>query len=190
MNKKRIGIGAAIATATVFCVASLVLMSNVSHPFVENIVTEEMSMQDIFLPMLGDADPGAGISGMLRMGVTKDGSTYTSNLTDGDWWEYTEVNDTHAGTEVPYGTNVYLTVELRWNATDAGNGTAGEYNLNYVEGWLNCTDLSISSQEMTEYNVTGCNNDLYVWLYYVYGPVTINKGQNITGVTPNFRAYK
>ena len=190
MNKKKIGIGAAIATAAVFCVACLVLLSNVSNPFVEKIVTKERHMQDVFLPMLGDADPGSGASGMLRLGVTKDGSTYTSNLTDADWWEWTEVNNTHAGTDVPYGTNVYLTVKLRWNATDAGTGTAGEYDLSYVEGWLNCTDLSITSQAMTEYNVTGCGVGEFIWMYYVYGPVTITKGQNITGVTPNFRAYK
>jgi len=191
INRKKIEIGAAVLTATVFCVAGLLLMSNVSHPFVEDIVIEERRMKDVFLLPIGDNDPGTGASGLVKMGVAKTGTTWTSNLSAADYWEETDTNDSSAGTDAPYGTDLYIFFKIRWNATHAGTGISGEYNLSYVEGWLNSTSLSISALEMTEANVSGANNDLYIWCYYYAGPYQITKGQVIANdnIIGNFRAY-
>jgi len=148
------------------------------------------SWKEFLLP-LGDADPGSGNSGVLVAGIAKSGVTWTSNLTYGtDTWCITETNDTHAGDNVPYDTNVYVFAKLRLNRSDIMDyATVDEYKLEYVSGWLNCTGLGASAVEMSEANVSGCNAGEFVWVHFYSGPYTWQRGQNITGINMKWRIY-
>ena len=185
---QEIGVKAGVPIGLMAIIVAVLLM----NMNIGNVVVEcQRSMSPVELLPLGDADPGSGASGLVKMGVAKTGTTWTSNLSAADYWEETDTNDSSAGTDAPYGTDLYIFFKIRWNATHAGTGIAGEYDLSYVEGWLNSTSLSISALEMTEANVTGCNSDLYVWCYYYAGPYQITKGQVIANdnIIGNFRAY-
>lgn len=187
MKKRKgieMGLIAFAVTATAF-----VLLWTAGNVIVENEVIDEVERIWQDFPTVGFADPGTGASGVLRAGIVKDGSTFTSNLTDADYWEYTETNNTDAGSNVPYDTNFYICYFVRWNKTHAFNETSDTYEHDWVEGYLNCSDLSISSQAMTEANITGCETTYYIFMHYYAGPYTISRGQSISDVVGNWRAY-
>jgi|GEM_PF-5678801 len=182
--KKKTGIELGLAVFS-FIVVAMLLVWNAGGPI------EEITMPKRFeKPVaLGYADPGSGASGIMRAGIVKSGVTWTSNLSDSDWYEYTETNNTDCGSDVPYETNFYVAYLVRWNRTHAFNDTSDTYEHDWVEGWLNCTDLSISSQAMTEANITGCNTDEFIWMHYYAGPYTISRGESISDVIANWNAY-
>jgi len=175
--------------AVVFVVV-LLMNWNVGNSGV--IVTETRSWKEFNLPYLGDADPGSGASGILIAGIAVDGVTWTSNLSYGtDTYHTTETNNTHAGDNVPYDTNAYIFVKARFNRSDlVDTDGADSYNLNWVNCWLNCSDLSVSSLEMTEANVSGCDATDFIWVHFYAGPYTWNRGQNVTGIQMKIKLFK
>ena len=186
----RFGIGAGSFVGICFAVF-LLLNMNVMPPVVEQIQERERSWQ--LLP-LGDADPGAGKSGVLIAGIADNDCTWTSNLTYGtDTYHTTETNNTHAGDNVPYDTDVYIFVKCRFNVSDLVN-TDGidNFDLNWVSAWLNCTTLSVSSLEMTESNISGvseCDTNM-IFVHFYAGPYQWTRGQNITDIQMKIKIFK
>ncbi|GAH34097.1 unnamed protein product, partial [marine sediment metagenome] len=129
-------------------------------------------------------------------GIAKDGTTWTSNLTynrvAGDIWHVTETNDTHAGDNVPYDTDVYIFAKLRLNVSDlVDTDGVDTFNINWVNGWLNCSTLGVTALEMDEYNVSGvtnCDTNM-IFVHFVAGPYQWTRGQNITDIQMKFKLY-
>jgi len=189
---KKIYAYAGISTAMVFVVVGLVFMSNVGNPLVVEITEEERIRKWEPLPYLGDADPGVGTSGVIKSGIVESGVTWTANLTAAEWYEYTDVNNTHAGSDVPYDTNVYLWWHVRLSRNDLLDNSSNPhvFNLEWVNGWVNCTDLSITALEMTEANITGVNAGEFIFVNFYAGPYQWARDQNITGIQGKFRIFK
>jgi len=187
---KKFGLGAGMVLGIVF-VCAILMTWNVNDVVVEQIQEHERSWQ--LLP-LGDADPGAGESGVLIAGIADDDCTWTSNLTYGtDTYHTTETNDTHAGDNVPYDTDVYIFVKCRFNVDDLVN-TDGvdDFDLNWVSAWLNSTILGASAVEMSEANVSGVSNcdTNMIFVHFYAGPYQWTRGQNVTDIQMKIKIYK
>jgi len=188
----KICIGSCIVVAYCFLVAALLTLSNVG-----NIVQEFVPMREWHADVIGDNAPGAGASGWLMFYVyphqATGETTYASNLTASNAYEYTDVNDSHAGDNVPYGTAFDLVIKVRWNRTHSWASNNGSYVLEWVEGWCNCSDLSISSTEMSEMNISGTTNNNFIWVHYYLNNsnagYTITRNQNVSPISFNFNAY-
>lgn len=148
--------------------------------------------------VLGDNDPGAGASGVLRVYVVEHGHyTYTSNITqsDAEVYEWGDLNNSHLGSNVPYSTAFDIVVKVRWNRTHAWNTTV--YELGWVRGNITCSAFTLSDDAMDEYNITGCGTPTYIWVHYVWDGTTggggsgeqISRGQNVTSCSFTFDAY-
>jgi len=189
---KKFGFKAGVlSTITVFLVVILLMNWNVSTN-VENSITR--SWKEVHLPHVGENSPAGGATTVITAGIAKDGVTWTSNLSYGtDTWHTTDTNNTHAGDNVPYGTNVYVFAKIFINASDLINTDGVDnFDLTWFNAWFNCTDLSVSSLEMTEANISGvteCDtNGIFVHVYA--GPYTWNRGQNVTGMQIKFKLFK
>ena len=187
---KKLGLGAGMTLGIVF-VCAILMFWNVNDVVTEQVVERDRSWQ--LLP-LGDADPGAGASGVLIAGIADDDCTWTSNLTYGvDTYHTTETNDTHAGDNVPYDTDVYIFVKCRFNVSDlVDTDGADTFNLNWVSAWLNSTILGASSVEMTENNISGVSNcdTNMIFVHFSAGPYQWTRGQNVTDIQMKIKIYK
>ena len=189
---KKFGFKAGVlSTLAVVFVVVLLMNWNVGN---SGVTTVTRSWQEVHLPHVGENSPTAGATTIITAGIAKDGVTWTSNLSYGtDTWHTTDTNDTHAGDNVPYGTNVYIFQKLFINASDLIN-TDGidNFDLTWWNSWLNCTDLSVSSLEMTEANISGVTNcDTNGIFVHVYaGPYQWNKGQNVTGIQIKNKVFR
>ena len=186
---KTVGIFGAIGAGVV--VAILVLANVGQEPMIERRVW----VRDIQLPGVGDADPGAGKSGWLNMTVyyneTGDpASYYARNLTNNaSSYAWTNTNNSHAGFDVPYGTEFALWYKIRVNVTDgycAGNST-------WMPTWVKCNvtsaGLSLSDVGMTRYLIG--SSGTYMWLAFVYqGGISISMGQRIPSCRFDVDIYK
>ncbi len=110
----------------------------------------------------GDADPGAGASGLLEVLIVNHTNhpTYSSNVTDADSAVYGWGNSDSFSIEVPHGETFDIVVQARGNSTHT--------SLDYTNMRVNITstDLGISTDAaMTEYEV-GSSSD-YIWGQYV-----------------------
>ena len=184
---KNIGIFGAIGAGVI---VALLVMANIGQePFVETRVWD----RDIQLPAVGDADPGSGQSGWLNMTVyynASDGNYYARNLTNNaSSYAWTNTNNTHGGSDVPYGTALALWYKVRINVSDgysAGNST-------WMPSWVQCNVtsavLSLSDVGMTRYTIG--SNATYMWLAFVYqGGISISMGQNVTSCRFDVDIYK
>lgn len=177
-----------------FFIAILLLNMNLSDTVEYNIYTK--GFKPIQLDAVGDADPGSGASGMLMFFVyphaADPGLTYATNITSG-WYANSSVNNTHAGSNVPYSTAFDLCWKVRFNVTHAWNGTA--FDSTYTRGYLNCTGLSVTSQIMTKTQIATGGDYVYYtfWIQDTNGGngtgFTITKGQNVTTCLANWEAY-
>ena len=189
---KKYGFGAGILSMAAVAVVVLLLSWNVSNSGI--VETEVMSWKEVHLPFLGENSPSGGATTIITAGIAKDGVTWTSNLSYGtDTWHTTDTNNTHAGVNVPYGVDVYVFAKLFINYSDlVDTDGIDAYTLNWFNAWLNCTDLSVSSLEMTEANISGVTNcDTNGIFVHVYaGPYQWNRGQNVTGIQMKFKLFK
>ena len=180
-----------LGTAAVIGMAVLMMTANVG----DGVIVEHRHMREVKLPGIGDAAPGAGKSGWLYAYlVLHDHFTYTDNITiNGSVLASGDVNNSHLGSNVNYSTAFDFVVKVRWNQTHAFRAANTTWMHSWVEGWFNCSTLSVASLECTEYNITGCNNENYVWMHYVAdnsgNGYTISQGQNLTSFAWNFNAY-
>lgn len=189
---KNIGMFGIVGAGVAFGVAVLVLLANVGQ---EPMIERRVWVRDIQLPSVGDADPGAGQSGWLNMTVyyneTGDpASYYARNLTNNaSSYAWTNTNNSHAGSDVPYGTALALWYKVRINVSDgycAGNST-------WMPTWVYCNvtsaGLSLSDVGMDRYLIG--SNSTYMWLAFVYqGGISISMGQNVTGCRFDVDIYK
>jgi hypothetical protein len=190
MNKKKgnvkkgfLGVG---MLAGVVFVVFLMVSLNVG----DGITIYTKTFKHVDLDAVGD---GTGLGSMVIAfyvypHAADPGTTYASNLTTG-WYATASVNDTHAGSDVPYSTAVDLVWKVQWNVTHAWNGTA--FDPTYTRGFLNCSGLSISSGALTQVLIG--NNESFVWYHYYINNAaagyTISKGQNVTSCIGNWEAY-
>lgn len=176
-----------------FVAATLVLSLSVPE------VTEEKIRSWHYAPMItGDNDPGAGNSGVLIVYIHKhndDGETfYGSNITvNSSVLASGDGNNTHIGSSVNHTTPIDIVIKVRWNQTHAFASGNNTWMWNWVNGWLNCTGLSISTLEMTEVNITASGTSTYAFAHYVANNSNngyqLTKGQNVTSTVFNFNYY-
>lgn len=189
-----------LSSLTAFGIVALLMLTNTGNVIVEQTVIEPKSWHRI---PLGEADPGAGASGVLNVSIVAHHhfDPYTSNMTyNASYYSDKgkgDVNNTHIGDNVTYTGFFDIIVKVRWNRTHAYNSTAGanpRYRLDWVRGNITCAGLSISADTaMAEYNITGTTNGLYIWVNYVMdnsgAGYQIGRGQNITTCSFTFDAY-
>lgn len=194
-DKKSLGLGfkaGVLSTVIVLTVIGLMVFWNVGNSGV--IVSETRSWKEVNLPHVGENSPTAGATTIITAGIALDGVTWTSNLSYGtDTYHTTDTNNTHAGDNVPYGTDVYVFMKVFINYSDLVDTTGIDaYTLNWVSAWLNCTDLSVSSLEMTEANISGvteCDTN-GIFVHFYAGPYQWNRGQNVTGIQMKLKIFK
>ena len=165
--------------------------------------TEESKWVKVELPLiLGDGYPGAGKSGILHAGVypaqRSPDDVYNSNLSESNFYAYTEVNNSHAGDNVPYDTMFDIVFKVRWNTTHAYNDTSSSWDLSLVYGNITCPGLSISADTAMNESEIGSGVD-FIWVYYYIQDVdggdwdgsglTVWRGQNVTQTLGEFWAY-
>jgi len=189
--KGSIKAGGLLSATIIGIVAITVALATIGN---ESFVEHRVWVNDIQLPSVGDADPGGGKSGWLNMTVYYNASNpatyYARNLTNNaSSYAWTNVNDTHAGNDTPYGTALALCYKVRINTTDgycAGNST-------WMPTWVKCNvtsaGLSLSDVGMDRY-VIG-DNATYMWLAFVcQSGLSISMGQNVTSCTFAVDIYK
>jgi len=191
MEKKKLGklVGAGV-TFGVVCVAIMFLLSQTGNILVNNeIITESRSWKPVTLSPLGDASPGAGKSGVLKVYICKNATfNYNNNISiDGNVWASGDNNNSDIGSDVPDSQSFDIIFKVRWNQTHAGSG--GVFDDGYVSAYLNCSDLSISSLSMDEFNITGVVGNDFMFVHYVANDYQLTKGQSVSSCIANFMAY-
>lgn len=177
-------------------IAGMMIGANISES-IEPITptVEKRSMKPVKLKWLGEVEPGLNVSGVREIYIyphsNTPASTYGVNLTNTSGYAYGDVNDTHIGSDVPYATTFDIVALVQWNYTHAFNETSGFYDMDFVRGYTNSTVLSISANNMTEYQVWNRTEEMYV--HHVDdnsgSGYTINRGQNVTSCYFDFEAY-
>lgn len=197
--KEKIGnktkfVGAGMSIGVLF-VAFVLVFGNSGNVLVERPVIEHMRVwnRDVLLP-LGDADPGAGNSGVLRVFLVKNGTTdYNSNISapGGNVYAYGDDNNSelaNGGDSVPFGEAFDIVVKVRWNQTHAA--VDGVYYWNtYTSGYCNCSDLSVNSAEMERFNISGVVGTDFCYMHYVINDKQLTKNQQVSSCSFNFNAY-
>jgi len=185
-------IGASIITGVFVAMATMILISDdLGVILTPEIEKKEMSFKPAVLPFLkeapgADADPGGLASGVMNSYVSKLTETYAANLTD--VWGSTTLNESSAGSDIPYNVNHELCVKVRWNKTHAYD-TA--WNLSLVRAYVNCTDLTLSG-ELAEETEIG-HNDSFIWVNYHVdnsnAGFNLDRGDTVSDVNWNFEYY-
>ena len=179
--KKNMKAGGLLSVTAIGVIIAIIAFANIGD---ETFTEQRVWVKDIPLYAVGDADPGAGASGWLNMTVYANASNaatyYARNLTNNESsYAWTNVNNTHAGSNVPYNTALALWYKIRVNVSDgysAGNST---WMPTWVRCNVTCAGLSLSDAGMDRY-VIG-DNATYMWLAFVYNDgITISMGQNVT----------
>lgn len=199
------GIPVSLIGIGIVCVISVsLILSNTGNvaveqiiPPEENTVIEEPIEQRYWQPLpMGDADPGAGNSGTLRVYVVLTGQTYTSNLTSdaGYVLAYGDTNNavlSENGTNVNYSTAFDIVELVRYNKTDAYNSSNSTWNLDWVKANITLKGaLSVTNTSMTEYNISGCTTAQYIYVHYVYANQQIGRGDSVDECRFYHEAYK
>lgn len=203
MTKKEIIFGSAMLTTIIAVfVASLLFTQTTTQPIVEDIVIEAQEKERQWRPVpLGDADPGAGASGVLVVYIypyqADPGTAYASNLTAGNAYEYNDGLNASCGSNVPYETAFDIVVKVRANTTHAYCSSNSTWVLEWVRANLTCSDLSITATTMEEQNISGTEaNDMIFVHYYLQDAdggagtgFTIGHGQSVNVTHFRFEAY-
>jgi len=178
---------------------------------VGNVVEKQyIDMERFWLQAFGDANPGVGASGVLRVYIVRhqDNGTewYAShNITINEsvyiYGDYNNsyLNNSSVGVDqdVPYNTAFDIVVKVRWNQTHAWNSTAPtSWEWIWVNAFCNASVLGIATAEMSEANITdatpGGQGTFAFAHYYLNNSnngYTISRGQNVTSCSFNFNAY-
>ena len=172
-------------------VTAILISSNMN-----TLNVEPVWAKDYPLKPLRDADPGEGASGVLTAFCyphsADPANTYNVNITNG-WYAQGDDNNSHIGSAVPYDTAFDVVFKVLWNKTHCYNTTGTQFELGWVKGFGNSTDLGASDVSLLEYNITGCTATDFIWVYYVDNNggsgYTINRGENITGYVVDFSSF-
>lgn len=183
--------GVLVSCLGVGFIAAMLVLTSPSEVLVEDVYQRSWKA----VPM-GDADPGAGASGVLIVYVVaRSAFTYTSNISiNASVFGSEETNNSHAGNNIPYDTYFDVVVKVRWNKTHAYSTSNSTWMLPWVRGNTTCALLSISADTaMDEYNISGTTNGKYIWVHYVIDNggtgYSISRGDNITSHSFTFDAY-
>ena len=216
-RKNASGLPAAVSLLAIGLVVGMLIITNsspVPEEFVEQI--EQREWQTINLPMLGENDPGGIASGVMgvyiyahsgKPGVAAGGGagdtagTFTHNLSvdetgNASCFAYCDANNTHAGSQVPYGSGFDIVVKVRWNKTHAYEDTNDTWMIRYTSATITCAELDAGLADnatMFKVNITGCTGDEFIWVnYYVNNTnegYNLTRGQNISHCRFWFDAY-
>ena len=178
-------------------VLGLLVIANTGNVIVNDSVEYETRIgpyRIVRLLYLGDANPGAGASGVMEVHVNATNTSvapYTSNLTNTTTYASGDVNNSHIGSDVPYETEFDVIIEVRWNKTHAWDTT---WNLSLVRAYANSTVLAVSGVQMVEAQIATSTDYLYV-SYFLRDAdggagtgFTISRGENVTGFSVNFES--
>jgi len=173
-------------------------IENVLDPS-EEYETRELDWIRTMLPWLGDADPGAGNSGVMEVYIYPHsgdpGNDYATNITGAASYGSSDEDTVSCGTNIPHSITFDIVIKVRWNTTHAFNTSTGLYELALVRGNSTCSDLSYSDILMNEVNITDTSdNTNYIWVHYYLADVdggagpgfTISRGQEVDPVSFTF----
>jgi len=191
--KKAVKAGSVLSTIIVGAIVGIMIMFQVG-----NVVTETLIHQRMWNVLaLGDAVPGAGLAGVLRIYImnhnTSVGVQYTQNIsiTQGKIRGYVDVNNT--GMNINYSVAFDVIIKVRWNKTLAYNSSSHVWNLNWVNVTMTCSKWGIVNTSMTESNISGCTTQSYIWVnYYMNNTAvgyTLAKGDRVPTLRFYLRAY-
>lgn len=202
MKHKNI-LGATMLLAIFVCaVAGLLFITQMSEPFVQNNVYEEqIKAREKWVQQVGDADPGAGVSGffyfMKYPHQAVPGTAYASNLSNdsasGGAYEFTDSWDCELTNETPWGTAYDYVMKIGVNGTDGYNISSWEddwtkANISVDFDWTSdVTDLDMSEV------VIGTDGSDYRWYHYYANNAgagyTCTKGES-DNATANWYIYE
>lgn len=192
-KKMLLGIGMLTTIASV-AVAAMILLAGM-HP-TEIMQSEDRKMKEVYLPRLGDADPGSVASGVLNVTlsvhVANPATYYARNLTNNaSIYGWTNTNNSHVTSDLPYATAFDIIVKVRWNATHAYSSGNTTWMLSWVRANATCADLALTDTAMSEVEIG--KNATYLWVNYYLNNggagFTISRGQNITPCQFTFDSY-
>lgn len=149
------------------------------------------TMQDLDFPFVGN-DPGAGNYGWLNLSVViLNHFDYSTNLTDNEsCFCWTDVNNTHAGTQEMDGVPIEIACQFRLNESFKAENGSWMWN-SWFEAYCNSPSLSISDYKCDLFNVTA--DDTYLYGYAVAdnsgSGYTLTDAQNVTSCMFNFSGY-
>ena len=190
-SKKKIGIGAGLSLGFI-CAIVVLYGANINDIVADNQPIERHGMfREVYLPFLGENDPGSGASGVLEVYInaTGDADEYDTNISG--TYASGDVNNSHISSDVPYDTAFDVVVKVRWNKTHAYD-TA--WNLSLVRAYANSTVLGVTAIQMNETQIADSANYLYVHYYLKDADggdgsgFTIAEGENVTGFSVNFES--
>ena len=183
MSKVSVFRKAGVFSGFVVFAAICVVVANVGlQPSIERVWVR----QD-WVAAVADYDPGAGKSGWLNMTVYDLPGTvsgfFERNLTNNaSSFAWTNVNNSIAGSDVPYGNTFVLVLKIRVNVTDGYSSGNSTWMPTWVRANVTCPGLGLTDLAMTRYTIT--TTATYMWLHFVAlnggAGYTIGKGQNVT----------
>ena len=188
MNKTILG-SAMLGTIAIVAITVMVMMANTP-------MTREMPEKIREWQAVGDADPGAGASGVLVVYVyphqAVPTTAYASNISTVTAYEYNDGLNASLGTDVPYDTAFDIVVKVRANTTHAYNSTGSCWEVSWIRANITCADLSIGADTaMSEQEIT--NTSTYIWVHYYMNNAgagyQISHGESVNVTSFTFDAY-
>lgn len=147
----------------------------------ETIIVEEPTLQKFKLPYIGDADPGADTSGVLKVVVLNNAFTDSNlnnswNATAGELAVNNDVfgeGDAEAsvGSNIPYSTNFEYAIKVRFYKDDLYLGST--WRVDYCNATFSCVDTDLTPQiieaDMEKFmvNTPDATSDyLFMWFLF------------------------
>jgi hypothetical protein len=153
-----------IAIIGAVAVGYLFFSSQVMQPVVEQRIIEE---KRVMLPVLGDANPGANVSGYFHVRVVAYGTSFANNITapGASVYEYSDSYNTSMTGQTPFNTPFSIGVKVGGTCNDVCWSNNNTFNPAYAWCLITSTELNLTSFNMTEVLI-GQNSTGYSWIYY------------------------
>jgi len=204
--KKASKIGYVLTLIGIGIIVAMLYSSSVSPVWEREVIVQKRFWRTPF----GDAFPGAGASGVLRVYIVRHQDNGTEwyachNITlNESVYVYGDVNNSYinnssagVGQDVPYNTPFDIVVKVQWNQTHLWNSTAPtSWEWIWANAFCNASVLGIATAEMSEANITDATpagQGTFAFAHYYLNNsnngYTISRGQNVTSCSFNFNAY-
>jgi len=198
-NKTYIKAGGVLSTLIIGIVVGMLAFNSIPQTIIEQTIHERTWK----LVPLGDADPGAQVSGVVNISLVKHGLyDYKTNITRNAsmfaWSGYGgEANNTEIGINVPYGIKFDIVAKVIWNKTHAWNSTSNNWTLEWVRGNISMPRFNYENYSLDEWNITANTGREKIFVQYVLGSgkadadngMSINKSERVPQCYFRFWSY-
>jgi len=197
MEKNQKILGSAMLT----CIAIGVIVTTLALSQTGDVVVKPVLDREWKNVPVGDGDPGAGNSGVLKVFLYahtgSPATTYNANISSGYFGDASsDTLDANLGSNVPYDTAFDIVVKVRYNTTHAYNTTGSSWEMDWVMGKMTSSDLSIGADTTCEEQQIATNDD-YMWVHYYLqdsdggagSGFTISHGESVNVTDFTMQAY-